>query len=336
MGLQAATPEMRWKNDVRWASVEKVLASKAFEKSVRLRAFLTYICSCAIDGRTEEITEQQIGIAVFERPADYNPGEDNIVRNAARQLRQRLAVYYQEEAPAEQLRIEVPKGGYVPVFLPATVEDAPEASAQVPVARRPVARDFLFLAAGILAALLGVLGFEQWHRHARMSDRLWSQLFQARRPALLVVGDAGVNMFNNLSRGQVPVDSYIEGKYLDAPEAKTPEGYSWTSFARRRYTSMADLRLTEQVLRLPQVLPEALQIRSARDIRIDDLKSNNVILSGAATYNPWVQLFDKDLNFRIDYSGVDNRILVRNKAPKLGSGRSMSGMPTIRRTEVMR
>ena len=43
-----------------------------------------------LTGRDSELTEQRIGEWVFERPEGYRPGDDNIVRNYARLLRQRL------------------------------------------------------------------------------------------------------------------------------------------------------------------------------------------------------------------------------------------------------
>src|SRR5208282_138508 len=60
--------------------------------------------------------EQYIGCAVFGRRADYNPGDDNIVRAEARELRKRLEQYFAGEGKEESLEIRIPKGSYVPVF----------------------------------------------------------------------------------------------------------------------------------------------------------------------------------------------------------------------------
>ena len=47
----------------------------------------------------------------------YDCSADNIVRNYARQLRNRLDDYYRWEGRSESLRLEVPRGGYKPIFV---------------------------------------------------------------------------------------------------------------------------------------------------------------------------------------------------------------------------
>lgn len=101
-------------------ALSRILASKAFAKSARLSAFLRHVCVTTLEGREKVLCEQHIGTAVFGRPDHYNPSEDTIVRSSARLLRQRLASYYEEEGRQDQLRISIPRGAYVPVFVAAT------------------------------------------------------------------------------------------------------------------------------------------------------------------------------------------------------------------------
>src|ERR1700731_2318460 len=49
-------------SDPRWQLTSKVLNSPLFEKSPRLRAFLTFICELELTGRRLDINEQQIGV----------------------------------------------------------------------------------------------------------------------------------------------------------------------------------------------------------------------------------------------------------------------------------
>src|SRR5206468_3081782 len=46
----------------------------------------------------------------------FDPRTDPIVRVQARRLRARLTRYYEEEGRHEEIRIELPKGSYAPVF----------------------------------------------------------------------------------------------------------------------------------------------------------------------------------------------------------------------------
>ncbi len=45
-------------------------------------------------------------------------------------------------------------------------------------------------------------------------------------------------------------------------------------------------------------------IRYARDLRIDDLRTGNVILMGLIEANPWVDLFQQQLNFRFSHGAA--------------------------------
>jgi hypothetical protein len=97
-------------------ALSRILASRAFAKSARLSAFLRYVCMTTLEGREKVLCEQHIGIAVFGRPDHYNPSDDTIVRSSARLLRQRLAMYYEQEGAHEEFRITIPRGSYVPVL----------------------------------------------------------------------------------------------------------------------------------------------------------------------------------------------------------------------------
>jgi hypothetical protein len=106
---------------------EDVLKSRTLSRSDQLAQFLRYICDLELDGRGSEITEYAIATNALNRPADYSPGEDSSVRCRAHALRRKLQEYYEAEAPDAELRIELPKGSYRPIFVarPAALRIAP-------------------------------------------------------------------------------------------------------------------------------------------------------------------------------------------------------------------
>jgi len=104
--------------DPRALLVDQILASRTFAKSMRLSQFLEFVCRKTLEGRTSDINEQQIGVHVFGRSSSYNPGDDSIVRTQARLLRQKLEEYFENESPDTTTVVVIPKGGYVPIFLP--------------------------------------------------------------------------------------------------------------------------------------------------------------------------------------------------------------------------
>src|ERR1700747_2619568 len=60
------------------------------------------------------------------------------------------------------------------------------------------------------------------------------------------------------------------------------------------------------------------KVRYAREVTLDDLKQSNVILLGSVGANPWVELFQKDLNFRFEPQRNEDRTIIRNIHPMAG------------------
>src|SRR3569623_889287 len=98
------------------AQLDRVLSSKAFRQADRLKRFLTFIVNETLAGRGEQLKEFVIGVEVFGKGSSFDPRNDPIVRVQARRLRSQLARYYQEEGDEDVTLIELPKGGYTPVF----------------------------------------------------------------------------------------------------------------------------------------------------------------------------------------------------------------------------
>ena len=108
--------------------VSRILESAGFQKSRRLRELLLYVCEQAEKTPSGPVQEQDIGVAVFDRRPDYDTGNDTIVRSHVSQLRKKLQAYFETEGASEPLILEIPKGGYSPVFVPRPcqkIEPAP-------------------------------------------------------------------------------------------------------------------------------------------------------------------------------------------------------------------
>src|SRR5215471_4344639 len=94
----------------------RVLTSATFQQGDRLKRFLTFIVGEALAGRRNELKEYVIGVQVFGKEDSFDPRTDPIVRVQARRLRAKLVRYYREEGRADEMIVELPKGGYAPVF----------------------------------------------------------------------------------------------------------------------------------------------------------------------------------------------------------------------------
>src|SRR5258708_1543258 len=119
MNVQGSTPELvKNSNDKVLDQLNRILSSKAFRQADRLKRFLSFVVDETISGRSDRLKEFVVGVEVFGKDTSFDPRNDPIVRVQARRLRAQLARYYREEGQEEELVIEMPKGGYAPIFRP--------------------------------------------------------------------------------------------------------------------------------------------------------------------------------------------------------------------------
>lgn len=107
------------------AALEQVLQSTTFLRASQVRNFLRYICEMEFAGRAATLHEYLIGVEAMGRPTAYSPDEDSSVRRRAFALRRKLQQVYARELVDASIRIDVPKGSYVPRFV-AVTSVAPE------------------------------------------------------------------------------------------------------------------------------------------------------------------------------------------------------------------
>jgi adenylate cyclase len=96
--------------------LEHLLRSRDFDAPRRSRDFLVFIVEETLSGNAENLTQLAIATCVFQRKDDFDPLVDPIVRIQAGRLRLSLERYYLLGGKHEDVRIELPKGSYVPVF----------------------------------------------------------------------------------------------------------------------------------------------------------------------------------------------------------------------------
>jgi serine/threonine-protein kinase len=137
------------------SQLEKVLSSSGFVRNERLSGFLRFVIEEELAGNADQIKESIIGVEVFGRQPDYDVRQDSAVRTEAGKLRARLAQYYAAEGAADTLVIELPKGGYTPVFR--EVERASATTAGV-TAPKPAPSHRLWLTVGLVGLGIALAG----------------------------------------------------------------------------------------------------------------------------------------------------------------------------------
>ena len=153
------------------AQLERVLGSAGFARNERLSRFLRFVVEQDLAGRDSEVKESVIAVEVFGRSTDYDPKLDSIVRTEAGRLRARLTEYYSREGRSDPIVLELPKGGYVPLFRERDeVHEKPQEEPQGESRTEPRPRDgrrWLVIAAAVFLSVLAAVGGWWWqHRNS--------------------------------------------------------------------------------------------------------------------------------------------------------------------------
>ncbi|WOS61450.1 hypothetical protein [Sinorhizobium fredii] len=122
------------------SALGRILDSKGFQRSERLRAFLTYVVEKEIVGEAGQLKGYSIAVDVFGRSPAFDADSDPLVRVHAGKLRKLLKGFYEAEGAGEKWQISIPKGTYVPEYrLREAVAEVPvrPATAARPPRRRP-------------------------------------------------------------------------------------------------------------------------------------------------------------------------------------------------------
>ncbi len=102
----------------------KIFDSSSFQNASRLREFLWFVVNENLHGRADDLKAYTIGLEVFDRPDNFDPITDTIVRVNAGKLRHALERYYLGPGRRDKILISIPKGRYVPVFQIQEFEQA--------------------------------------------------------------------------------------------------------------------------------------------------------------------------------------------------------------------
>lgn len=96
--------------------LERILNSPEFNATDAQRAFLQYVIGKTLAGQAEEIKGYTVATEVLGRREDFDQATDPVVSIQANKLRRALERYYLVTGQNDFIRIDLPKGAYVPTF----------------------------------------------------------------------------------------------------------------------------------------------------------------------------------------------------------------------------
>lgn len=107
-------------------ALAEILESGILDRSPNLRKLLSFLCERYWSGHGGELKEYTIATEALGRPPEFDPKKDSIVRVEMHRLRRKLASFYETKDREAAVRISIPEGQYVPLFVARTALQIPE------------------------------------------------------------------------------------------------------------------------------------------------------------------------------------------------------------------
>jgi hypothetical protein len=286
--------------------LERILEHHAFRNSLRSSRFLRYVVEQWLlnDHDGEPIKERILGAELFGLDPAYDTNQYTVVRNAASDVRKRIALFYHEPGHEDEIRIELPSGSYMPCLYRSACEQAedrtlPEESAatrgrggrkllegvgSIPWPGRRLDRNYSrFLLFVVLLLMVGAPFSAWWHwssrdnRQANMSalDLFWKPVLNDSPPEpVVLICVEQPSLHPESGQGAMPVGD---------------------AFATADFARLLDLKVKK------------FRIVSANTVPIADLESATVLLVGGVG-NPWTWYMTEGLRFHfLKQTGNDSK-----------------------------
>jgi hypothetical protein len=307
--------------------LQAVLTSATFARSTQLRALLRYICERDMAGQAHDLTEYQIAVDVLGRRKNVDLAEDASVRNRAYELRQRLEKYYTTEQPHPGIRIEIPRGGYLPLYTrhPAAAEPGPEPPAEP----RKTGRVKWVVAAGCLVAgfAAGLLLAPAPHP-ASILKEAWGPLADPSGDLLVVIA---TNMHMLVRPHIAPHSRRLpapdEVYPLYGPQRPLAPGAPLYMEPAPLSIPLGEVAATATLTNLRTAFGGGYQILPESEAPVAALRGRNAVLIGSGTNSQAATALLRNLPFTIDYTPNDQfAVLDRRKPP--GQNQLFLSQPT--------
>jgi len=303
------------------SELERILESPWLRESAALKGLLRYVVEETLADRQTGLKEYALGLAVFHRPGDYDPRNDAIVRVQASQLRKKLAAYYENEGRGSTLRIELPRGGYVPQFVahePEALVVAAKGGAAVaaqpgaPTSRAELAevvferKRFAWgaFALGVAVTLAATMLVRSTDRSPKLEagEVVWGGFLEPKRP---VVVSLGVPLFFNGGGGLYVRDvQKNQGTEPSEPVRKIEAALGTRMTVHEDvYTGVGEAMGVARVSRWLDRLGLEVTVANSHFLGESDLNGKNLVVISSMRFQTLLNARKLPVAFRFDPGG---------------------------------
>jgi hypothetical protein len=258
----------------------------------------------AVEGHHDELKERTIGVSVFGRDAAYDTAQDAIVRNAAVEVRKRLAQYYMEPEHRGELRIELPPGSYLPSFPMETEPVVVSAAVAAVVPRRRSRGPLVAALVGAVVAIAVGAAFWAGRRTAASElDAFWAPLMHNREVIQVCVGQPG-RLYRFVGPRRDELDRVVQGQVAGSGLAITPDEIEWVA---PDYLYMRDAFSAARIAGWIQAKGGRYHLMSVSKTTYSQLRRNPLVVIGGFD-NPWAMRVTSELRFVFDHKTIGGEV----------------------------
>jgi hypothetical protein len=324
------------------AHVRQIIESPAFKGSRRGQEFLQFIVDRALENQFDHLKERALGVELFGRPPSYDTGDDSIVRVTARDVRKRLNQFYAECELDSGFRVQLPPGSYIPEFrnMPNVFSgegDKGEKPATdtvlAPARQKSVVWAGLAL---LLAAAAFALGLQFGHHPSSIAIPAtthglpWTALIQPNRRVHVIYCDPEIVNIQRFFNFSISLSDYANQHYWPNTTSLSPETHRVFGLIPSRGGTVAevDAGIALRIAKISALGARfTMDTHTARSVRLADFKTDDsFVLLGSPRSNPWVELFEDQLDFIFMFDSARRSEYVANKHPL--KGETSSYVPT--------
>ncbi len=277
--------------------LSRVLSSAEFNRSPQLQRFLIFVTNETLAGRRDRLKEYTIGVEVFARPASYDPRLDSLVRVEAKRLRALLDQFYASGGSSDPVRIELPKGSYVPVFHSQAALPVEERRTFAPKRARLLSIGF----AAILLLICGIL----WAHRTKSNSTASPQTI-------------AVLPFENLSSDSD--NEYLCFGVMDEVTTDLAKDRNLRVIAR---TSAAHFKRGDSIASIGQKLKATAILEGSVSKRGDHVRITAQLINVADAVHLWAENYERDGEDPLTVQNEVSREIASAVSARLGGSEAM-------------